>query len=109
MHDMVINTEIMKAARDGLYNVAKEFSDGFEQIKAASASLLEGEAWAGKGRNEFRNTYRIVENALLIDTKQLSSLGDIISGFIDVSEEIDLSAYKSFYDTAKDVGVKDGK
>lgn len=90
--DFTIDASVLQQAEDALRDIPQKYGEAIEAIREVSEALLEKSNWKGKTRDEFHDTYRIVERYLEDDQKQLEGIADILSGFRDIYESTDLEA-----------------
>ena len=97
-----IRTEVMETASTALSEVITTFRDAVAKIEEASEKLFDGDNWRGEARNEFYNTYVIIQHNLQIDEQQVSSLAEIIKGIKDVYDATDIDTAKQLISTVGD-------
>lgn len=105
----VINTGAMEAAEAALVSVYKTFHQAVENIESSSEQLFNRENWCGEARDEFYDTYTIIQYNLKADEQQMSSLSEIILGIKDIYVATDLDTAKQLISSVGDVCSDDGK
>jgi uncharacterized protein YukE len=76
-----------------------QYQDSVERIQTATENLLDASNWKGKAHDEFRDTYRIVAHYLDDDTTQISSIADILQGFKDIYDALDVNLASDLYNS----------
>ena len=99
--DFVISSPSLEKAEEMIRGIVPLFSEQVEIIKKASEELVDTENWKGKARDEFHDTYLIVEHYLHCDKEQMSSILDIITGFKDIYEAVDADSAVKLIKTVK--------
>lgn len=96
--DFTIDSSVLQEAIDALKNVPQKYEDAINEIKKVTEALLEKEKWKGKTRDEFKETYRVVEHYLDDDMQRAGDIGDILAGFLDIYETADVDTAISLVD-----------
>lgn len=99
--DFTIEITSIDEAVEALNALKPAYDDAIKKIKEASEKLISDTNWKGKAKNEFRDTYRIIEHYFEDDSDKLSSMGDIIKGFSDIYKQMDIDSAKKLADLAK--------
>ena len=105
----LIRAEVMETTSTALSEVITTFRDAVAKIEEASEKLFDGDNWRGEARNEFYNTYVIIQHNLQIDEQQVSSLSEIIKGIKDVYDATDFDTAKQIISTVGDAFSENGK
>ena len=96
--DFTIEITSIDEAVDAITSLKPAYDDAIKKIKDASEKLISDTNWKGKARDEFRDTYRIVEHYFEDDSDKLSSMGDIVKGFSDIYKQLDIDSAKKLAD-----------
>lgn len=100
--DFTVDSSIFQEAVDALAKLAPQYKESVRRIRVATEALLDTSNWKGKARDEFKDTYRIVDHYLDDDSKQLSSITEIVQGFKDIYDALDVDTAKKLYETVSD-------
>ncbi len=100
--DFTIDAAVLQEAVEALQSIPQKYETAIKAIKEVTNSLIETSNWKGKTRDEFRDTYRIVEHYLDDDQQQMGDIIEILKGFQNIYEAADI-------DTAKELVDKTGK
>lgn len=82
------------------------YDKAIANIKSASEELIDTANWKGKARDEWKDTYRIVEHYLEDDSDKISSISDILSGFKEIYETVDGDSAKKLAEKVGDAFKK---
>lgn len=96
--DFTIDKSIFLEAMEAIGKVVSQHVEAVKSIREVSEQLIDSSAWKGKARDEFKDTYRIVEHYLDDDASEISSIGEILQGFQDIYEALDVETAKKLYD-----------
>lgn len=96
--DFTVKLSVITEAIDAISKVQPLYEQAVDNIKAASEPLLDQDNWKGRARQEFKDTYRIVEHYLNDDREEISSIQDILQGFKDIYQAVDTSDAKKIYE-----------
>ncbi len=97
--DFTVDSAVFQEAIDAIEKLTPQYSAAVKRIRTATEQLIDGVNWRGKASEEFKATFRIVDHYLTDDTDQISSIGDILQGFKDIYEALDVDTAKKLYDT----------
>ena len=87
--NFTIDSAALQEAVTALKDIPQKYRDALDAIQKATEPLLEKENWSGNAREEFKDTYRIVEHYLEDDLERTSNIVDIINGFKEIYEAAD--------------------
>lgn len=79
--DFLISEDTLEEAVEAFKAIPPLYEEQVSRVEKASAELVSTENWKGPARDEFYETYLIVQHELECDSKQISSIVDIVSGF----------------------------
>lgn len=96
--DFTVDSSIFQEAIDALTRLMPRYQTSVSRIRNVTESLLDTSNWKGKARDEFKDTYYIVGHYLDDDTAQISSIKDIIQGFKDIYNALDVDLAKDLHD-----------
>ncbi len=94
--DFVVDYSVLEEACRAIESVPHKYQEAIQNIKKVTETLLDNSNWKGAARDEFKNTYRIVEHYLEDDQQRVGNIIELINGFMDIYEALDI-------DTAKDI------
>lgn len=100
--DFTVNTCVIETASSSLSRIPTLYSDSIAKIQKITEQLLDKQNWKGKARDEFRDTYRIVERELEDDQEQISSMGEMLKAFQDIYDTIDTDSAKQLREVVSD-------
>ena len=100
--DFTVDASVFQEAIDGLAQLMPQYQAAISRIRTATGPLLDTKNWKGKSRDEFKDTYYIVEHYLDDDSTQLSSIKDMVQGFKDIYDALDVDTAKKVYDVVSD-------
>lgn len=107
--DFTISTDVITETIDAINNLKPMHSQVIADIRQVSEELIDTSNWKGKARDEFKDTYRIVEHYLEDDSDKISSISDMLKGFKDIYEAVDGDSAKKLYETVSDAVSGDKK
>ena len=99
--DFVVTNSVIDEAAEAVTKLGPMYVQEIAKVKKASEELIDRSNWKGKARDEFKDTYRIVEHYLEDDSDRISSIGEILKGFRDIYEAIDAESMKKLYEEVK--------
>ena len=97
--DFTVDGGVFQDALDAVAKVIPQYQTAVGRIRRVTEPLIDSGTWKGKAHDEFKDTYRIVEHYLDDDTDEISSIGDILQGFKDIYDALDVDTAKKLYDT----------
>lgn len=100
--DFTVSTDVIAETMEAVNNLKPLYSQVITDIKKASEELIDTSNWKGKARDEFKDTYRIIEHYLEDDEDKISSISDILKGFKEIYDAVDGDAAKKLYETVSD-------
>lgn len=100
--DFTVDSSIFREAIEALTKLMPQYQASVSRIRTATEPLLDTTNWKGKARDEFKDTYRIVDHYLNDDSTQISSIKDIVQGFKDIYDALDVDTAKKLYDVVSD-------
>ena len=100
--DFTIDYSVLEEACEAIKSVPEKYQEAIQNIKKVTEPLLDKSNWRGEARDEFKDTYRIVEHYLEDDQRRAGNIIELISGFMDIYDALDI-------DTAKDLVDNTGK
>lgn len=104
--DFVVSSAALAEAQAAMNDIIPLYPEVISKIKTASENLIDKSNWSGAARDEFKATYRIVEHYLTDDSDRISSLSEIIEGFQEIYDTLDIDSAKKVYETITDKGSK---
>ena len=99
--DFVVSYDVIAAAKEAIDNLLPKHNNIVTNIKNASEMLIDSENWKGEARDEFKDTYRIVEHCLEFDNDSLSSISEILESFMKIYDELDIDSAGQLVDTVR--------
>ena len=87
--DFTVSTDVIAETMEAVNNLKPLYSQVITDIKKASEELIDTSNWKGKARDEFKDTYRIIEHYLEDDEDKISSISDILKGFKEIYDAVD--------------------
>ena len=100
--DFTVSTDVIVATMDAINKLKPLYSQVIADIKKVSEELIDTSNWKGDARDEFKDTYRIVEHYLEDDS-------DMLKGFKDIYDAVDGDSAKKLYETVSDAVSSDKK
>lgn len=97
--DFTVSTEVIATTMDSINKLKPLYSQVISDIKKVSEELIDSSNWKGDARDEFKDTYRIVEHYLEDDSDKISSISDMLKGFKEIYDAVDVDTAKKLYDT----------
>ena len=94
---------------EAIKNLNPLYEKVISDIKSVSEELIDTSNWKGDARDEFKDTYRIVEHYLEDDSEKISSISDMLKGFKDIYDAVDGDSAKKLYETVSDAVSGDKK
>lgn len=107
--DFTVSTNVIVATMDAINKLKPLYSQVIADIKKVSEELIDTSNWKGDARDEFKDTYRIVEHYLEDDSEKISSISDMLKGFKDIYDAVDGDSAKKLYETVSDAVSNDKK
>lgn len=107
--DFTVSTDVIADTMEAINNLEPLYSQVIADIKRVSEELIDTSNWKGAARNEFKDTYRIVEHYLEDDSDKISSIYDMLKGFKDIYDAVDGDSAKKLYNTVSDAISGDKK
>ena len=104
--DFTVNTAVLQEAIEALSDLPQKYNSAIAEIKRVSEALLQRKNWKGDTREEFKDTYRIVERYLEDDEQRLTDIVDVLKGFEEIYEDLDTEALKDIYENAQKIDQK---
>jgi len=96
--EFIVSGYALKEAQEAMQAVIPLYPEAIGNIRTATETLLDRENWIGAARNEFKATFRIVDHYLEDDTQRISSLVEIVKGFREIYDALDVESAKKIYD-----------
>lgn len=100
--DFTVDGSVFQEAVDSIEKLMPQYREAVERIRKVTEPLIDGTNWRGKARDEFKDTFRIVDHYLTDDTDQISSIADALRGFKEIYETLDVDSAKKVYDTVSE-------
>lgn len=97
--DFLVSETIIKDTVDSINLLIPLYEDSIKSIRTVTTSLLDKSNWKGEARDEFYDTYTIVERYLTDDSKRVSSISEILDSFLKIYKAIDVEGLKKIKDT----------
>ena len=97
--DFLISTDVIVAAKEAIDKLMPLYTETIAKIRSASEELIDKSNWSGDAREEFKATYRIVEHYLEDDSDRVSSISEMLEGFQEIYETLDIDSAKKVYET----------
>lgn len=97
--DFLVSTDVIAAAKESLDKLMPLYTETIAKIRSASEELIDKSNWVGEAREEFKATYRIIEHYLEDDSDRVSSIREMLEGFQEIYETLDVDSAKKVYDT----------
>lgn len=107
--DYTVSTDVIETAMEAIKNLNPLYEKVISDIKSVSEELIDTSNWKGDARDEFKDTYRIVEHYLEDDSEKISSISDMLKGFKDIYDAVDGDSAKKLYKTVSDAVSGDKK
>ena len=100
--DFVVSTDSITTAVEAVNKLKPLYTKVISDIKRVSEELIDTSNWKGEARDEFRDTYRIVEHYLEDDSEKISSIVEMLQGFKEIYETVDGDSAKKLYESVSD-------
>lgn len=107
--DFTVSTDVIASTMESIKKLQPLYAQVIEDIKRVSEELIDTSNWKGEARDEFKDTYRIVEHYLEDDSNKISSIVDILQGFKDIYDAVDGDSAKKLIETVSDAYSSDTK
>lgn len=95
--EFIICEYALMEAEEAMKTILPLYPEAIKNIRDATETLLDRENWIGATREEFQATFRILDHYLEDDTQRISSLVEMIKGFKDIYEALDVESAKKIY------------
>lgn len=105
--DFTISTDVIASTMESIKKLQPLYAQVIRDIKKVSEELIDTSNWKGEARDEFKDTYRIVEHYLEDDSDKISSIADMLQGFKDIYEAVDGDAAKKLAEKVTDAYSSD--
>ncbi len=105
--DFLVSTDVIAAAKEAIDKLMPLYTEAIAKIRAASEELIDKSNWSGEAREEFKATYRIVDHYLEDDSDKVSSLSEMLEGFREIYDTLDVDSAKKVWNTVSDTFAED--
>ena len=107
--DFTVSTDVIVSTMESIKKLQPLYAQVIKDIKRVSEELIDTSNWKGEARDEFKDTYRIVEHYLEDDSDKVSSIIDMLQGFKDIYDAVDGDTAKKLVETVSDAYSSDKK
>lgn len=96
--DFTVDSQVLAKTLEAMNKLKPQYDESLSEIKTATEDLIDTANWKGKGRDEFKDAYRILEHYLTDDADKISSMSEMLKGFKDIYDAADVESAKKLYD-----------